>query len=274
MGIINRKKLTLSVAGLLVLFLMFSGCGIAQEEYDGAAADEEHIQAQTADVRSQIEEIETETADVATQISEQESAYPLLEQELAALEAENGNLKSAIASAEIRLDEKKATLADLQAEGAALKERIPILDYAIMEDADAGFSVNYPKSWQYERTDEAGILSYIFEDGGSGAFMTVSREDAGGMGTRAFFESFLNAIEDEYGNDYLFIGEAPGLTGGQLGIQASYSIKETQANQKACFISIVVKGSNAWKLVLECDWADFTEMAFMFNEMLDSFSLD
>lgn len=269
-----RKKLILSVTVLLLPFLVLSGCGIAQEEYDVAAADKEHIQAQTADVRTRIEEIETETADVARQILEQESAYLLLEQDLAALETENGNLKSDIASAEVRLNDKKETLAALQAEGTDLKERIPVLDYATLEDAEAGFSVNYPESWTYESTEEAGILSYIFEDGSSGAFMTVSREDAGGLGTREFFESYLSAIEDEYGSDYLFIGEAPGMTGGQLGIQASYAFTETGANQKACFASFVVKGNNAWKLVLVCDWADFTDMAFMFNEMLDSFSLD
>ncbi len=270
---VRKRTVIIVTTALLALMLVLSGCGIARELYDGSVADKEQIELQTSEVRSQIQDMENQKTEMAAQIAEQEAAYVSMEQELAGLEAENGNLQSAIDSAETRLKEKQETLAGIEAENAAYVERLPDVDYATYENTDAGFSMNHPETWTFETIDESGAITYVFEDKAAGISLSVWSEDAGGLPTRDYYEAYLEAIETEYGTNFLFVGETPDMIGGQLGIQGSYTLKVNGAYENIYVISVIVKSGKVWNLLLACEWDDFSETAFLFSEVINSFKL-
>ena len=267
-----RKKLFPVITVALLLVIM-SGCGIAQEEYDSAEGEMEQTKAHAADMLLQIQNMETRITDITANISTCESDCASLEQELADIEEQNGNLRTYIADTLRQLEEKTQSAAEINNENAALKGRLSIPEYALYEDADSGYSVNYPGSWSFQTVEEQGVVRHVFKDAVTGATMSISGTNSGGLTTREFYESAMDAIAGEYGNRFLFIGETPVLMGGQLGIQAAYTVMENGSYKTACITNFIVANDTVWEVVLTCGWDRFSGMAFTFIEMIHSFTI-
>ena len=151
----------------------------------------------------------------------------------------------------------------LKTENAALKARIPTLDYKSYQSNELGMELSYPSTWV--RQDTQQIVPFFVSPEGI-ANVGVTREI---LPEAITTDAYFNALNQQLqGQGYILSGMRQTQVGSTSGLQAVYLNKGlTQV-----FV-VVAKGTTAWSLIETAKSDEFIDWAHTFNEIAHSFKV-
>ncbi len=151
----------------------------------------------------------------------------------------------------------------LKTENAALKARIPTLDYKSYQSNELGMSLSYPATWV--RQDTQQIVPFFLSPQGT-VNVGVTREILPqAMTSDAYFDALNQRLQ---GQGYILSSMKETQVGSTSGLQAVYLNKGlTQV-----FV-VVAKGQTAWSLIETAKADEFIDWAHTFNEIAHSFKV-
>ncbi len=151
----------------------------------------------------------------------------------------------------------------LKTENAALKARIPTLDYKSYQSNELGVALSYPATWV--RQDTQQIVPFFVSPQGT-ANVGVTREVLPqAVTTDAYFAALNQRLQAQ---GYILSGMRQTQVGSASGLQAVYLNKGlTQV-----FV-VVAKDQTAWSLIQTAKADEFIDLAHTFNEIAHSFKV-
>jgi hypothetical protein len=120
----NKKYISLGFILLMVL-LVFSGCGISQEKYDAVVSDLDAAQAEAASFQSQLDAAQAEAASLQNKLDAAQAEAAGIQSDLDAVQAEVASLQSDLDAA---IDEKDGLQIELY---SAFDEKDALLEELI-----------------------------------------------------------------------------------------------------------------------------------------------
>jgi len=157
----------------------------------------------------------------------------------------------------------KTSTEALTVENAALKARIPTLDYKSYQSNELGMAFSYPATWV--RQDTQQIVPFFVSPQGT-VNVGVTREILPqAMTTEAYFGALNQQLQAQ---GYILSGMRQMQVGSAGGLEAVYLNKGlTQV-----FV-VVTKGQTAWTLIETAKADEFIDWAHTFNEIAHSFKV-
>ena len=159
---------------------------------------------------------------------------------------------------------EKDSVTALKTENAALKVRIPTLDYKSYQSNERGVTLSYPATWVRQDTDQ--IIPFFVSPEGI-ANVGVTREILPQVMTADAYFSALNQRLQEEG--YILLAVRQIQVGNTNGLQAVYLNKGL-----AQVFVVAVKGQTAWSLIETAKADEFMDRAHTFNEIAHSFKVE
>jgi len=172
-----KKKVLIGMALLLVVPLLASCGGVAQEDLDAAESDLAAAEAQVASLQSQLGAAQSDLDAAESDLAAAESELATAESDLSAANAAKATAQSALAAAEAEIAELEAAaeeeevaeeeeeVAEEEEEVAEEEEEEAVTELsftpATYTNDEYGFTIQYLDSWA--QTDPASLDSYIVQ---------------------------------------------------------------------------------------------------------------
>jgi predicted RNase H-like nuclease (RuvC/YqgF family) len=278
-----RKGWFLVGVTLLLMPVILSGCGVAQEQYDSVVADLSNVQQELQAVNAELEAAQTGvsklTASLDKTTTELNTTTTELETTQAELEistAENSELQENFDNSQVELSEAQDTItglredvSGLRSEISTLEARIPILVYETYVNEDVGFSIDYPKNWDKPLElflEGQGMVTFMDTDTGANVIVACEQLPEP-MSAQEYFNAVVEQISD---TEITILGEMEITVSGITAIRCVNFVEDDDAMQVMCTL---VTGETAWTVVTSALAENFTDYTHTFNEVIDSFKI-
>jgi len=151
-----KRKVLIGMALLLVVPLLASCGGVAQDEYDDAVAAKDTAEAQVAALQSQLDAANAEVASLRSDLLDTESEWVETSFEVTAAQSVQAAKEDDLKAAEKEVAALEAEITRLEAIIAGEEvEEVPELSFEAVKytNADYGFSLYHPDTWE-EKTED------------------------------------------------------------------------------------------------------------------------
>ena len=202
-----KRKVLIGMALLLVVPLLASCGGVAQEDLDAAVAAKEAAEAQVASLQSQLGAAQSDLDAAESDLAAAESDLATAQGDLSSAQSAKATAQSALAAAETEIADLEAQIAELEvaeeeeeevAEEEEEEEAVTGLSFtpATYTNADYGFSLQYPDTWTEKTDDAAEGVIWRFGDPATYSVPTVKvivRDEADGATLQEVYAKVLES---------------------------------------------------------------------------------
>jgi hypothetical protein len=262
------RKWFLVVFLFLSVPLLLNGCGVAQEQYNAVVGERDTVKKEVQSTRGELETSRNKVSELTSNLTKAQDDLAVTIKERDDKQVKNLVLETSLNGTMADLTKARKDISRFESDVAALKARIPVLEYETYTNNETGFSINYPKKWNILINlfrDKEGLIT--FADMNTGANIIVTVEKLPKVMTA---KEYLDAVAQELSQGYVRWGSKEITVNRIKAEKGTFTELDVGVAQ---VIVALVNGNSAYTIVLTHNVNEFFDYAHTFNEVVNSFKI-